>query len=73
MDKITKKEIKQLSEDCLKRIKSNELYQIRNDAKLRLENNTKCYEEFKWVEEKLDQFWDNFNLSFSETLSKQLT
>ena len=49
MNKITEKEIKQLTVECLKKIKSDHLYQVRNDAKLRAVNNTKCYEEFKLV------------------------
>ena len=47
MDKITETEIKQLTEECLVKIKSADLYQIRNDAKLRAVNSTKSYEEFK--------------------------
>lgn len=47
MGKITEKEIKHLTVECLKQIKSDDLYRIRNDAKLRAVNNTKSYEEFK--------------------------
>lgn len=47
MDKITEKEIKNLTKECLIKIKSDDLYRIRNDAKLRAVKNTKCYEEFK--------------------------
>lgn len=47
MDKITEKEIKQLAQECLQKIKSDDLYQIRNDAKLRAINTTKSYDEFK--------------------------
>jgi Dynein attachment factor N-terminus len=47
MDKISEKEIKQLAEECFNKIKSDHLYQVRNDAKLRAVNNTKSYDEFK--------------------------
>lgn len=48
MDQITVKEIQQLSEMCISQIKSDELYRLRNDAKLRAVNNSKSYEEFKY-------------------------
>lgn len=47
MDKITVQELKQLEQNCLKGIKSDHLYQIRNDAKLRAVNTSKNYDEFK--------------------------
>lgn len=47
MDKITVKEIKQLTQDCLNKIKSDDLYRVRNDAKIRAVNTTKSYDEFK--------------------------
>lgn len=47
MDQITQKEIKHLTEECLTKIKSDDLYRIRNDAKLRAVNSTKSYDEFK--------------------------
>lgn len=46
-NKITEQEIKHLAMDCLKKIKSDDLYKIRNDAKLRVVNSTKSYNEFK--------------------------
>ncbi|KAG5671945.1 hypothetical protein PVAND_002113 [Polypedilum vanderplanki] len=47
MYRITEKEIQQLSATCLSQIKSDDLYRLRNDAKLRAVNTTKSYEEFK--------------------------
>lgn len=47
MDKITVQEIKKLMEECLNKIKSDDLYRVRNDAKLRAVNTTKSYDEFK--------------------------
>lgn len=47
MDRITEKEIHHLAEMCLSQIKSDDMYRIRNDAKLRAVNNTKSYDEFK--------------------------
>ena len=47
MDRITVQEIRKLTETCLSNIKSDELYRLRNDAKLRAVNNSKSYDEFK--------------------------
>ncbi|CAO1419259.1 unnamed protein product [Diamesa serratosioi] len=46
-DKVTIQELKNLEHQCIERIKSDELYQIRNDAKIRAVNSTKNYDEFK--------------------------
>ena len=74
MNKITEKEIKQLTVECLKKIKSDHLYQVRNDAKLRAVNNTKCYEEFKLVRRKnLNNFLLIFLYNFPETSLTLLT
>jgi Dynein attachment factor N-terminus len=56
MDRITEKEIKQLTEECLNKVKSDNLYMIRNEAKLRAVNSTKSYDEFKWVKYKKFNF-----------------
>ncbi|CAG9808642.1 unnamed protein product [Chironomus riparius] len=47
MDQITVKEIQKLTEACLNNLKSDELYRLRNDAKLRAVNSSKSYDEFK--------------------------
>lgn len=47
MNKITSDEIKRLTEQCLLHIQSDELYRVRNDAKLRAVNSCKSYDEFK--------------------------
>ncbi|KAH8290885.1 hypothetical protein KR054_006726 [Drosophila jambulina] len=47
--KITPEEIIRLRESCLQWIRDGELYQLRNDAKLRAVCNTQSYEEFKDV------------------------
>lgn len=47
MDQITVQEIQKLTETCLSNIKSDELYRLRNDAKLRAVNSSKSYDEFK--------------------------
>jgi hypothetical protein len=48
MERITVQELKQLEQECLNRIKSDHLYKIRNDAKLRAVNSSKSYDEFKY-------------------------
>ncbi|EDX15515.1 coiled-coil domain-containing protein 103 [Drosophila simulans] len=45
--KITAEEIIRLRESCLQCIRNGELYELRNDAKLRAVYNTQSYEEFK--------------------------
>lgn len=47
LDKVTILELKNLEQQCIERIKCDELYQIRNDAKIRAVNSTKNYDEFK--------------------------
>lgn len=47
--KITTEELLQLREQCLQSLRNDELYYLRNDAKLRAVTNTQSYEEFKWV------------------------
>lgn len=47
MKKITIKELNQLEKDCLSRIESEHLYNLRNDAKIRAVVQSKNYEEFK--------------------------
>ncbi len=56
MERITVQELKQLEQECLNRIKSDHLYKIRNDAKLRAVNSSKSYDEFKW-EGRFCVFW----------------
>jgi Dynein attachment factor N-terminus len=46
-DKITKEEILRLERKCLEKIASEELYQLRNDAKMRACTSSKTYDEFK--------------------------
>lgn len=46
-DTVTILELKHLEQQCVERIRSDDLYQIRNDAKIRAVNSTKNYEEFK--------------------------
>lgn len=58
MDQITVQEIQKLTEICLRNIKSDELYRLRNDAKLRAVNNSKSYDEFKWEVDTI-KFWYN--------------
>ncbi|BFG05207.1 coiled-coil domain-containing protein 103 [Drosophila madeirensis] len=45
--KITQEELLRLRESCLQGIRESELYQLRNDAKLRAVYSTQSYEEFK--------------------------
>ncbi|XP_017038812.1 coiled-coil domain-containing protein 103 [Drosophila ficusphila] len=45
--KITPEEIIRLRDSCLKCIRDGELYELRNDAKLRAVYSTQSYEEFK--------------------------
>jgi len=47
--KITSEELIRLRESCLQCIRDGELYELRNDAKLRAVYSTQTYEEFKWV------------------------
>lgn len=49
MDRITEKEIKQLAKECLSKVESDDLYRIRNDAKLRAVKSTTTYDEFKYI------------------------
>ncbi|XP_058449105.1 uncharacterized protein LOC131429069 [Malaya genurostris] len=44
---ISNSDIKKLEASCLENIKGDELYQLRNDAKLRAVTNSKNYDEFK--------------------------
>ncbi|XP_070069319.1 uncharacterized protein [Drosophila takahashii] len=44
--KITSEELIRLRESCLQCIRDGELYELRNDAKLRAVYSTKSYEEF---------------------------
>lgn len=46
-DQVSIQELKNLEQQCIDRIRSDDLYQIRNDAKIRAVNSTKNYEEFK--------------------------
>ena len=46
-DKVTIQELKNLEQLCIDRIRADDLYQIRNDAKIRAVNSTQNYEEFK--------------------------
>lgn len=46
-DKITINDINRLQELCLQSIKNDELYELRNDAKLRAVYSSKSYDEFK--------------------------
>nr|XP_036668889.1 coiled-coil domain-containing protein 103 isoform X1 [Drosophila suzukii] len=45
--KITSEELVRLRENCLQCIRDGELYELRNDAKLRAVYSTQTYEEFK--------------------------
>ncbi|XP_004517779.1 coiled-coil domain-containing protein 103 [Ceratitis capitata] len=47
MDKITPEELLKLRANCMERLRAAELYELRNDAKLRAVNTTQTYEEFK--------------------------
>ncbi|CAD7012598.1 unnamed protein product [Ceratitis capitata] len=47
MDKITPEELLKLRANCMERLRAAELYELRNDAKLRAVNSTQTYEEFK--------------------------
>ena len=58
MDRITVEEIQKLTETCLSNLKSDELYRLRNDAKLRAVNSSKNYDEFKWEVDTI-KFWYN--------------
>ncbi|XP_065073331.1 uncharacterized protein LOC135697504 [Ochlerotatus camptorhynchus] len=44
---LTVAEIKKLEAECLQKIQGDELYQLRNDAKLRAVYAAKNYDEFK--------------------------
>ncbi|XP_055551273.1 uncharacterized protein LOC129733774 [Wyeomyia smithii] len=44
---ISVADIKRLENQCLERLQSDELYQLRNDAKLRAVYSSKNYDEFK--------------------------
>ncbi|XP_034478158.1 coiled-coil domain-containing protein 103 [Drosophila innubila] len=44
---ITSDELLRLRDLCLQRLRDDELYYLRNDAKLRAVTNTQSYEEFK--------------------------
>ncbi|XP_036668890.3 uncharacterized protein [Drosophila suzukii] len=44
--KITSEELIRLRESCLQCIRDGELYELRNDAKLRAVYSTQTYEEF---------------------------
>jgi len=44
---ITSEELLRLRDLCLQRLRDDELYYLRNDAKLRAVTNTQSYEEFK--------------------------
>lgn len=44
---VTVAEIKKLEAECLQKIQGDELYQLRNDAKLRAVYAAKNYDEFK--------------------------
>ncbi|XP_030387703.1 coiled-coil domain-containing protein 103 [Scaptodrosophila lebanonensis] len=44
---VTAKELLMLRESCMQSIREGELYQLRNDAKLRAVNTTQSYDEFK--------------------------
>lgn len=45
--KITPEELIRLRESCLQGIRDGEIYQLRNDAKLRAVYSSQSYEEFK--------------------------
>ncbi|EDV35578.1 uncharacterized protein Dana_GF12401 [Drosophila ananassae] len=45
--KITSEELIRLRESCLQSIRDGEIYQLRNDAKLRAVYSSQSYEEFK--------------------------
>lgn len=46
--KITEKEIEHLLQSCLNQIDADQLYEIRNEAKLRAVYSTQSYDEFKY-------------------------
>lgn len=45
--KITIEDLKRLQKTCLERIRKDQLYNIRNDAKLRAVYTSQSYDEFK--------------------------
>lgn len=45
--KITMEELLRLKDECLTKIRAEELYQVRNDAKLRAVYTSQSYDEFK--------------------------
>ncbi|ALC40775.1 CG13202 [Drosophila busckii] len=47
LSKITTEELLNLRDSCLRRIRDDELYHLRNDAKLRAVTQTQNYDEFK--------------------------
>lgn len=47
--RITVEELQRLQESCLERIRKDQLYTIRNDAKLRAVYTSQSYDEFKWL------------------------
>lgn len=47
MDAFSADEIKSLKEECKNQIKKDELYDVRNSAKLRAVNAVKSYDEFQ--------------------------
>lgn len=44
---ITKEEILRLQETCMEKVKEEQLYKLRNEAKLRASTTSQTYEEFK--------------------------
>lgn len=44
---ITKEEILRLQETCMENVKAEQLYKLRNEAKLRASTTSQTYEEFK--------------------------
>ena len=49
VEKTTPEDLLKLTEECYERLRAGELYNLRNDAKLRAVYNTQSYDEFKYV------------------------
>lgn len=47
--KLTISDLENIQEICLRKIKNDELYEVRNLAKIRAVNSVKSYEEFKGI------------------------